>query len=422
MRCGGAAAWWRMKACSRSVRRLFVGVVAVVVTVMLSIGLVVSLAVADTTSDTEPDTTTTTTVDSTPTTTTTSPDEGVIAPPDTTPDTTPVTTPDTVPTTTTSPALPPPPPNDPNDEPPAKTHDNDVFIGTISTLTGVQRDAIEAFLAATDRLGRAQTELTTVTLNPPAPAPAPTARSDAVRAPAHPSASSAALIDSALAVDRAVKRVALRAQETLGIEAATPAPDPPSPIQAAQAAVAAAQADLDHATDHLRSVANGDAVITALLTGKPPAGDALAQSIAAAQAGQGNPPALEAIFALPIPGAPLASPYGFRIDPLGSGVGFHPGVDISAVQGTPIHAAAAATVVSAGDLGGYGNAVILDHGNSLATLYGHMVSVAVTKGQHVEEGDVIGYVGSTGISTGPHLHFEVRVHGVTIDPLPTLKS
>jgi murein DD-endopeptidase MepM/ murein hydrolase activator NlpD len=65
---------------------------------------------------------------------------------------------------------------------------------------------------------------------------------------------------------------------------------------------------------------------------------------------------------------------------------------------------------------------VLDHGNSLSTLYGHMVRVAVAPGQHVEAGDVIGFVGSTGLSTGPHLHFEVRVHGVTIDPLPTLKG
>jgi murein DD-endopeptidase MepM/ murein hydrolase activator NlpD len=103
-------------------------------------------------------------------------------------------------------------------------------------------------------------------------------------------------------------------------------------------------------------------------------------------------------------------------------VGFHPGIDISAPQGTPIRASAAGTVVVAGSEGGYGNAVILDHGDSLSTLYGHMVSVGVKPGQQVAAGDVIGFVGSTGISTGPHVHFEVRVHGVTVDPLPTLKT
>ena len=169
-------------------------------------------------------------------------------------------------------------------------------------------------------------------------------------------------------------------------------------------------------------VANGDPLITALLTGKPPAGDTLAQRIAAAQANQGNPPALEALFDYPIPRALLVSVYGFRVDPLSGNVGFHPGIDISAAHGTPILASAAGTVVSAGSEGGYGNAVILDHGDSLATLYGHMVSVAVVPGQLVAAGEVIGYVGSTGRSTGPHLHFEVRIHGVTVDPLPTFKG
>ena len=128
------------------------------------------------------------------------------------------------------------------------------------------------------------------------------------------------------------------------------------------------------------------------------------------------------MFDVPIKDAPLASRYGFRIDPLSGNVGFHPGIDISATQGTPIHAVAAGTVLIAADEGGYGNAVVLDHGNSMSTLYGHMVRVAVSPGQHVDVGDVIGFVGSTGLSTGPHLHFEVRVHGVTIDPLPTLKD
>jgi len=406
------------------VSRLLAGFVAATLAVTLSLG-VVSLAFAQTTTtDTTPDDTTTTTTppDTTPTTTTTAPDQGVITPPSdsTTIPTEPgSTTPTTEPTTEPAPVLPPPPPPPDDTAPPKNNHDNDIYIGTVTTLSGVQRDAIEAFLAATDRLGRAQTALTTTTLNPPTPAPKP----EVVRTPTHTSPSSLALIDSANALDRAIKRVAVRAHETLGIPTAdSAADDAATAIKDAQDAVDAAQADVDHATGVLRSVANGDPLITTLLTGKPPAGDGLAQRIATAQNGQGNPPALEGIFALPIPGAPIVSPYGFRIDPIGGNVGFHPGIDIGATQGTPILAAAAGTVLSAGDEGGYGNAVILDHGNSLSTLYGHMVRVACTPGQHVEAGDVIGYVGSTGISTGPHLHFEVRVHGVTTDPLPTLKS
>ena len=89
-------------------------------------------------------------------------------------------------------------------------------------------------------------------------------------------------------------------------------------------------------------------------------------------------------------------------------------------MGTPIHAAADGVVVWAGPRGGYGNCTIIDHGNSLATLYGHQSVIGVTVGQHVTRNQVIGKVGSTGMSTGPHLHFEVRVNGVPVDPLQYL--
>jgi murein DD-endopeptidase MepM/ murein hydrolase activator NlpD len=193
-------------------------------------------------------------------------------------------------------------------------------------------------------------------------------------------------------------------------------------VEAAQEAVSDAQADVTRTARELAAVGRGDPLITALLSGRPPPGDALAADIAAAQVGQGNPATVTDLFDQPIPYGRLVSPYGNRIDPLSGNVGFHPGLDISAAQGTPILAPAAGTVLIAGDEGGYGNAVVLDHGDSLATLYGHMVAVAVVPGQQVAAGDVIGYVGSTGLSTGPHLHFEVRLHGATIDPLPTLKS
>jgi murein DD-endopeptidase MepM/ murein hydrolase activator NlpD len=95
----------------------------------------------------------------------------------------------------------------------------------------------------------------------------------------------------------------------------------------------------------------------------------------------------------------------------------HPGIDIGVGFGTPIHAAASGIVILAGPDGGYGNFVVIDHGNNLATAYAHQESIAVTVGQHVNQGDVIGYVGSTGFSTGPHLHFEVRINGNPVDPL-----
>jgi len=98
----------------------------------------------------------------------------------------------------------------------------------------------------------------------------------------------------------------------------------------------------------------------------------------------------------------------------------HAGVDFGAPSGTPIVAAAAGTVVSAGWQGGYGNAVIIDHGGGEATLYGHQSRLAVSSGGSVRRGQIIGYVGSTGMSTGPHLHFELRINGVPTDPMPRL--
>jgi murein DD-endopeptidase MepM/ murein hydrolase activator NlpD len=95
----------------------------------------------------------------------------------------------------------------------------------------------------------------------------------------------------------------------------------------------------------------------------------------------------------------------------------HEGIDIAASSGTPIRAAAAGTVIHAGWLGGYGNLVVVDHGNGLATAYAHASAILVGVGQQVAQGDTVSLVGSTGHSTGPHLHFEVRVNGVAVDPL-----
>ena len=129
---------------------------------------------------------------------------------------------------------------------------------------------------------------------------------------------------------------------------------------------------------------------------------------AAAGTGGGSPSAAGLIW--PVLG-PVTSAFGPRWGRM------HEGIDIAAPSGTPIRAAASGTVIYAGWLGGYGNLVVLDHGNGLSTAYAHQSSIAAGNGQFVTQGQVIGYVGSTGNSTGPHLHLEVRVNGVPADPL-----
>ena len=114
----------------------------------------------------------------------------------------------------------------------------------------------------------------------------------------------------------------------------------------------------------------------------------------------------------------VASGYGYRIDPVYKTTKFHAGLDFSAPQGTPIYATADGTVSTAGNSGnGYGNHVIINHGYGYETLYGHMVRVKVKNGQTVNRGEVIGWVGSTGKSTGPHCHYEVHKYGEKINPI-----
>jgi murein DD-endopeptidase MepM/ murein hydrolase activator NlpD len=122
-------------------------------------------------------------------------------------------------------------------------------------------------------------------------------------------------------------------------------------------------------------------------------------------------------FALPLRG-PLTSRFGLRVHPLFGRRHFHAGVDIAAPRGTPVRAADEGTVLYAGWYGGYGKLVVIDHGQSVSTLYGHLSEILVTAGQRVARNHLIGKVGSTGYSTGPHLHFEVRRNGKPIDPLP----
>jgi murein DD-endopeptidase MepM/ murein hydrolase activator NlpD len=143
----------------------------------------------------------------------------------------------------------------------------------------------------------------------------------------------------------------------------------------------------------------------------------LAQSAALAariQAAQAAAPTTQASsgsgFIWPVNGV-LTSGFGWRWGRM------HEGIDIAVPSGTPVVASAGGTVVVAGWMGGYGNLVVVDHGGGIATAYGHNTSVAAAVGQSVGQGQVIAYSGSTGHSTGPHVHFEVRVNGAAVDPL-----
>ncbi len=112
----------------------------------------------------------------------------------------------------------------------------------------------------------------------------------------------------------------------------------------------------------------------------------------------------------------ITSSFGERQDPFNGEGAFHKGIDISAPMGEPIRAPADGTVLMAGPASGYGREVVIDHGHGIHTAYGHLSGFAVTAGQDVRRGDIIGYVGSEGRSTGPHLHYEVRLHDSPVNP------
>ena len=196
-------------------------------------------------------------------------------------------------------------------------------------------------------------------------------------------------------------------------------------LLASQQHLAGARADKSRALVVTRSQAQSDiqesqalAAASAQLGQQLRAAEAAAAAARARSAGSSGggapaspPPASgSGQFIWPVSG-PITSSFGMRWGTL------HPGIDIGVPYGTPIHAAAAGRVAYCGWMSGYGNLVMIDHGGGLATLYGHQSRIAASCGQDVSQGQVIGYVGCTGFCTGPHLHFEVRVNGVPVDPL-----
>jgi murein DD-endopeptidase MepM/ murein hydrolase activator NlpD len=180
-----------------------------------------------------------------------------------------------------------------------------------------------------------------------------------------------------------------------------------------QAAAAKAEADRAAAIKAAQDAAAN--TTTAPAPGAPPA-------TAAPTTSAPPPPATAPPETAPPPSNPGSGLIWPADGPVTSGFGYrwgalHPGIDIGAPYGAPIHAAKGGTVIYAGWMDGYGNFVLIDHGGGFVTGYGHQSQIAVSEGQQVSQGQVIGYVGSTGNSTGPHLHFETRVNGAVVDPM-----
>ena len=125
---------------------------------------------------------------------------------------------------------------------------------------------------------------------------------------------------------------------------------------------------------------------------------------------------------LPVRTNAISSSFGTRWHPLLGGYRFHAGIDLAAAMGSPVFATSSGTVAASGWCGGYGICVTIDHGDGCFTLYGHLSRVDVAPGMRVSSGQALGLVGSTGNSTGPHLHYEVRINGRPVDPVPYLRG
>ena len=179
---------------------------------------------------------------------------------------------------------------------------------------------------------------------------------------------------------------------------------------------AAAKSEEDRQQDLLKQVQDQKADFQSELNALQVESGAVGEFLRQVQAGQKLASRRKRTFKAPVAG-PISSGFGIRVHPILGDVRMHTGVDFAVGTGFPIKAAGPGIVVWAGPRGGYGNAVIIDHRNGLATLYAHQSRVNVTVGDKVTSGQIVGFVGQTGMSTGPHLHFEVRELGAPVDPL-----
>ncbi len=190
--------------------------------------------------------------------------------------------------------------------------------------------------------------------------------------------------------------------------------DVTAPLRAAQAAKPSAQGDDDFRNlfNGWKSMDNGQLVIAPATT-----------AAAAASATPSYRPSTVSIPSRnPLSGAALTSGYGMRIHPVLGGRRAHKGVDLAQPTGTPVYATADGVIGKAEWFSSYGLYISMEHGGNIQTRYGHLSRLNVAAGQKVQKGDLIGYVGSTGRSTGPHLHYEVRINGLAVNPVPYMQG
>lgn len=213
-------------------------------------------------------------------------------------------------------------------------------------------------------------------------------------------------------VSLALVPVAVSASDNNDVPVELDSPDTEVESVEAQAAIAAADAAA-------ASMVLSTPILRQRMT-QQPAGDSQFRNLFSAWEAMDGP--AEQAIAIPsrrpVDAMRLTSSFGTRSDPFNGRRARHNGIDIPGPVGTPIYATADGTVGRAQRLGGYGNYVEIEHGNAIQTRYGHLSAIAVVSGQRIRRGDILGYMGSTGRSTGSHLHYEVRIAGAPVNPIP----
>lgn len=226
------------------------------------------------------------------------------------------------------------------------------------------------------------------------------------------------------AIAGALAAVAMSLTSTTAFANSSSAADIAAPLRAAQASRPATTGNADEKFRNLFSSWQSldDNGVPALAAVAEAAGEAGLTATARATMPHRSITGVSIPSRMPVEGVKLTSSYGMRNHPVLGGRRAHKGIDLAGPVGTPIYATADGLVSKAEWFSGYGLYVAIEHGGALQTRYGHMSRLNVADGQRVRKGDIIGFIGSTGRSTGPHLHYEVRVNGEAVNPLPYMQA